>query len=54
MKTVGINPVIVHGGGPQIGKELNKLKLEFKFQEWYKGDYSRNDKKLFKKCLMKI
>ena len=32
MKTVGINPVIVHGGGPQIGKELNKLKLEFKFK----------------------
>ena len=24
--------MIVHGGGPQIGKELNKLKLEFKFK----------------------
>ena len=32
MKTVGINPVIVHGGGPQIGKELDKLKLEFSFK----------------------
>ena len=24
MKTVGINPIIVHGGGPQIKKELDK------------------------------
>ena len=32
MKTVGINPVIVHGGGPQIGKELDRLKLDFKFK----------------------
>ena len=32
MKTVGINPVIVHGGGPQIGKELDRHKLSFKFK----------------------
>ena len=32
MKTVGINPVIVHGGGPQIGKELDRHKLTFKFK----------------------
>ncbi|MDO9372466.1 MAG: acetylglutamate kinase [Gammaproteobacteria bacterium] len=25
MKLVGINPVVVHGGGPQIGKHLEKL-----------------------------
>ena len=31
MKTVGINPVVVHGGGPQIGKHLEKIgkKTEF-------------------------
>jgi len=31
MKTVGINPVVVHGGGPQIGDLLNKLNIESKF-----------------------
>ena len=31
MKLVGMNPVIVHGGGPQIGKELTKAKLETEF-----------------------
>ena len=25
MKYTGINPVVVHGGGPQIGKTLNAL-----------------------------
>ncbi len=25
MKLVGINPIVVHGGGPQIGNVLNKL-----------------------------
>ncbi|MDX1764762.1 MAG: acetylglutamate kinase [bacterium] len=25
MKSVGINPVIVHGGGPQIGKTMEKM-----------------------------
>ena len=25
MKLVGINPVVVHGGGPQIGKLLEKI-----------------------------
>lgn len=25
MKAVGMNPVVVHGGGPQIGKHLEKL-----------------------------
>ncbi len=31
MKEVGINPVVVHGGGPQIGDLLNKLKIESRF-----------------------
>ena len=31
MKLVGINPVIVHGGGPQIGSLLEKLGIESKF-----------------------
>ncbi|MDH4226381.1 MAG: acetylglutamate kinase [Deltaproteobacteria bacterium] len=31
MKYVGINPVIVHGGGPQIGSLLTKLGKESKF-----------------------
>lgn len=31
MKTVGINPIVVHGGGPQIGELLNKLNIESKF-----------------------
>ncbi len=33
MKLVGINPVIVHGGGPQIGELLKKLGKESKFVE---------------------
>lgn len=31
MKTVGINPVVVHGGGPQIGKLLKALGKETQF-----------------------
>ncbi len=31
MKTVGINPVVVHGGGPQIGSLLDKLNIESHF-----------------------
>lgn len=31
MKTVGINPVIVHGGGPQIGSLLDRLGKESEF-----------------------
>lgn len=31
MKLVGINPVVVHGGGPQIGKLLEKLNIESRF-----------------------
>lgn len=31
LKQVGINPVIVHGGGPQISKMLEKLKISSSF-----------------------
>ena len=31
LKAVGINPVVVHGGGPQIGEMLNRLNLESRF-----------------------
>jgi acetylglutamate kinase len=31
LKTVGINPVVVHGGGPQIGAMLKKLGVESTF-----------------------
>ena len=31
MKAVGINPVVVHGGGPQIGDLLNRLNIESNF-----------------------
>ncbi|QZD91381.1 acetylglutamate kinase [Qipengyuania xiapuensis] len=31
LKAVGINPVVVHGGGPQIGAMLEKLGVETKF-----------------------
>lgn len=33
MKLVGMNPVIVHGGGPQIGNVLKQLGKESKFVE---------------------
>ena len=31
LKQVGINPVVVHGGGPQIGKMLEQMKIESEF-----------------------
>ena len=31
MKAVGLNPIIVHGGGPQIGEMLSKLKIKTEF-----------------------
>ncbi|HYW91492.1 MAG TPA: acetylglutamate kinase [Gammaproteobacteria bacterium] len=33
MKLVGINPVIVHGGGPQIGKVLERVGIQSRFVE---------------------
>ncbi|MFT4863644.1 MAG: acetylglutamate kinase [Pseudohongiellaceae bacterium] len=31
MKLVGMNPIVVHGGGPQIGSLLKKLNIESNF-----------------------
>ncbi len=31
MKYVGINPIVVHGGGPQIGDFLNRLSIKSEF-----------------------
>ena len=31
LKQVGINPVVVHGGGPQIGQMLERLRLKSEF-----------------------
>ncbi|MCP8899975.1 acetylglutamate kinase [Gilvimarinus xylanilyticus] len=31
MKLVGMNPIVVHGGGPQIGDLLNKLNIDSNF-----------------------
>jgi acetylglutamate kinase len=31
MKLVGMNPIVVHGGGPQIGDLLNKLNIHSEF-----------------------
>ncbi len=33
MKLVGMNPIVVHGGGPQIGDLLERLKIESRFVE---------------------
>jgi acetylglutamate kinase len=33
LRFVGFNPVVVHGGGPQIDELLNRLKIEFRFVE---------------------
>lgn len=31
LKQVGINPIVVHGGGPQIGRMLDRLKIQSSF-----------------------
>tara|TARA_R110000787_G_scaffold16622_8_gene50407 strand:+ start:19342 stop:20232 length:891 start_codon:yes stop_codon:yes gene_type:complete len=31
LRQVGINPIVVHGGGPQIGKMLERLKIQSDF-----------------------
>src|SRR5204862_390111 len=33
LKLVGMNPVIVHGGGPQIGELLAKMGIESEFRQ---------------------
>lgn len=41
MKLVGIHPVIVHGGGPQIGKLLEQLNIESRFVDGLRVTDSR-------------
>ena len=41
LKYVGINPVIVHGGGPQIGELLKQLGIESQFVARHAGHRSR-------------
>jgi acetylglutamate kinase len=31
LKHIGINPIVVHGGGPQIGQMLDRLKIQSSF-----------------------
>ena len=31
LKQIGINPIVIHGGGPQIGKMLEKLNIKSSF-----------------------
>src|ERR1700724_4686576 len=31
LKQIGINPIVVHGGGPQIGQMLDRLKIKSSF-----------------------
>src|SRR3954449_5857117 len=33
LKLVGMNPVVVHGGGPQIGDLLSKMGIESEFRQ---------------------
>src|SRR5258705_8000815 len=33
LKYIGINPVIVHGGGPQIGEKLKKMGIKSEFKD---------------------
>ncbi len=36
LKYIGVNPVIVHGGGPQIGEMLEALKIPTQFRQGYR------------------
>ncbi len=36
LKYIGVNPVIVHGGGPQIGQMLKALNIPSEFREGYR------------------
>ena len=33
LKHLGVNPVVVHGGGPQIGRMLEKLGVQTRFED---------------------
>ena len=40
MKLVGINPVVVHGGGPQIGDLLKRLGKTSESSRWSSAGWS--------------
>src|ERR1700692_1353657 len=33
LKYVGLNPVVVHGGGPEITRQMERLGMEVRFHE---------------------
>ena len=37
LKQVGINPIVVHGGGPQIGAMLDRLRIQSSFVDGLRG-----------------
>ncbi len=41
MKTVGMNPIVVHGGGPQIGELLKTMNIESRFVDGMRVTDSR-------------
>lgn len=41
MKTVGMNPIVVHGGGPQIGELLKAMNIESRFVDGMRVTDSR-------------
>ncbi len=41
MRLVGMNPVVVHGGGPQIGRLLKELRIESEFVDGMRVTDSR-------------
>jgi acetylglutamate kinase len=41
MKLVGLNPIVVHGGGPQIGQVLDELNIESSFVDGMRVTDSR-------------
>lgn len=36
MKTIGLDPIVVHGGGPQIGNTLEKMGIKSKFVDGHR------------------
>ena len=53
LKHIGIKPVVVHGGGPEIDKELKKAKIKIRFINGLR--YTDNETiKIVKKVFLKI
>ena len=44
MKSVGMNPIVVHGGGPQIGDTLKKLGKNSEFIDGMSADRRGDDR----------